>query len=207
MVCDHFDAAYGSVIAWRMSELGGDGIAGEGGGGDVGCGEGFQAAFLGAGGGGVDAFVDWGAEFLGLGGVEFAGIAARAGGHFGGEETQDEAILVGGPNRAVGAQKAGAGAFLAAETECAIVQAVDEPFEADGPFYQLAVQLGGYAVDQAAGNHGFSNCQSSGPVGPVREQVADRCGEIMVRVHQAAAGAHNAVAVGVGVVSEGDVET
>ena len=42
---------------------------------------------------------------------------------------------------AVAAQERGAGAFLAAETERAVEQAVDEPFEADGHLDQPAAEL------------------------------------------------------------------
>ena len=44
------------------------------------------------------------------------------------------------------------------------------------------------------------------PVRPMRQQIADRHGQVMIRVHQPGRGRDDPVPVGVGVVAEGEVE-
>ena len=61
-------------------------------------------------------------------------------------------------------------------------------------------------VDQAAADQRLAHGGRRRPVGAVRQQVADRHGEVVVGVHQPGGGRDDAVAVGVGVVAEGDVE-
>ncbi len=60
------------------------------------------------------------------------------------------------------------------------------------------------AVDHAAGDDGFADGGGGGPLGAVGEEVADGDGEVVVGVHQAGGWGDDAVAVGVGVVAEGD---
>ena len=66
---------------------------------------------------GVDALVDGVAVFGGEVFVVEAGVFAGAGGHLGGEQAGDEAILVGGPDLAVLAEEGGAGGLFADEAE------------------------------------------------------------------------------------------
>ncbi len=109
------------------------------------------------GGGGVDALVDGGAVFGGEVGVELAGIFAGDGGHLGGEQAEDEAVLVGGPDLAVAAEEGGAGGLFADEAERAVDEAVDEPLEAYGDFEHGAVEAFGDAVDDAGGDEGLAD--------------------------------------------------
>ena len=174
-------------------------------GGDLGGGEFGEFGFLVLGGGGVDALVDGGAVFCGEVGVELAGVFAGEGGHFGGEQAGDEAVLVGGPDVAVAAEEGGAGGLFADEAEGAVDQAVDEPLEADGDFEHGAVEAFGDAVDDAGGDEGFADADFVGPVGAMGEEVLDADGEVVVGVEQAGGAGDDAVAVVVGVAGPGDV--
>ncbi len=152
------------MVAGGFGEDGGDGFAGEVFGGDLCGGEFGELGFLFRGGGGVDALVGGVAVFGGEVAVEFAGVAAGAGGHLGGEEAGDEAVFVGGPDLAVGAEEGGSGGLFADEAEGAVDEAVDEPFEAYGDFEHGAVEAFGYAVDDAGGDEGFADadvCRTS----------------------------------------------
>ena len=84
--------------------------------------------------------------------IMLAGILAGDGGDLGREQSEERAILVGCPHRAVAAQEARAGAFFAAETARAVEQPGREPFEADRHFGKLAAQAGDDAIDHAAGD-------------------------------------------------------
>src|SRR6202040_2737084 len=77
------------------------------------------------------AAVHRGAELARELGIALAGIAAEPGGHLGGEERGDDAVLVRRPDGPVAAQEGSPRALLAAEAEPAGEQAVDEPLEAD----------------------------------------------------------------------------
>ncbi len=74
------------------------------------------------------------------------------GGHLGGEQAGDEAVLVGGPDVAVAAEEGGAGGLFADEAEGAVDEAVDEPLEADGDFEHGAVEAFGDAIDDGGGD-------------------------------------------------------
>jgi len=119
-------------------------------------GEFTQLGFLFFGGCGVDALVDGVAVLLGEVGVELAGVSAGAGGHLGGEEAGDEAVLVGGPDLAVAAEEGGACGLFPHKTQRPVDEAVDEPFEAYGDFEHGAVEASGYPVDDGGGDEGFS---------------------------------------------------
>ena len=58
-----------------------------------------------------------------------ARVLAGARGDLGGEQREDEPILVGGPHRSIPAQEARAGALFAAEADRAVEQARREPLE------------------------------------------------------------------------------
>ena len=85
---------------------------------------------------------------------------------------------------AVAAQEAGAGALLAAEAEAAVEQAGDEPLEADRHLAQPRARA-------RAATRSMSELDTSvlptaarrGPAVAVREEVVDRDGQVVVRVH------------------------
>ena len=107
---------------------------------------------------------------------------------------------------AVALEERRAGAFLSGKTERAGTETVDEPFEADRGFDQLAVQLFCDAIDDRTGDDGLADRRLPAPLRPVLEQIGDRGGKKMVRVHQAARARHDAVPVGIGIVGKGNVE-
>src|SRR5205085_3272838 len=107
---------------------------------------------------------------------QLAWIAAAARRHLGGDEACDQAVLVGGPYRAVAAQERGAGAFLAGKAEIAAEQAVDEPFEADRRLHQPAPEFFGDAIDDRAADHAFADRAVAPPARAMREQIRDRRG-------------------------------
>ena len=117
--------------------------------------------------------------------VELAGILAGAGQHLGGQQAEDQAVLVGGPDRAVAAQEGGAGALFTAEAERAVEQSVHEPLEADRDLDQVAAEAGGHAVDHAAGDQRLADSGVPAPAGTVGEEVRDGGREVVIRIEQA----------------------
>src|SRR6202008_2383648 len=89
-----------------------------------------EGRFLLSGGGGVDPAVDGIAELARELAVELAWVAAGDRAHLGGEEAEHDAVLVGGPRRAVAPTERRAAALLAAEGERAVEEPIDEPLEA-----------------------------------------------------------------------------
>src|SRR6185369_10881901 len=86
----------------------------------------------------VDARVVRRPELLAQALVVGARILAGDRRDLGGEQVQDDAVLVGGPGGAVATEEAGAGALLAAEAEAAVDQTGHEPLEPDGNLAHLA---------------------------------------------------------------------
>ena len=136
----------------------------------------------------------------------FAGVALGHGQDFRGEQVQDRAVLVGGPDRAVTPQKRRARAFLAAKAKRAVEQPVHEPLEADRDFHQAATQVGGDAVDHGTGDERLADRGLGAPAGAVAEQIGDGDRQIVVGVHQPGGGRDDAVPVRVRVIAKGDVE-
>ena len=91
------------------------------------------------------------------------GPCPRARPDFRRQQRRHQAILVGGPHRTVLAQQRCAGAFLAAETERAVEQAVGKPLEADRHFVQLATESVRHAIDQRRADHGLADRGRSRP--------------------------------------------
>src|SRR6185312_66793 len=90
----------------------------------------------------VDTSVERLAKVCGDFAVMLARVFAGASRDLGGEEPEDEPVLVGRPDFAVAPKNARAGALLAAETTRSVEQPRREPFEADGHFPQLAPKIG-----------------------------------------------------------------
>ena len=136
----------------------------------------------------------------------FSGIAPRRGGDLGGEQPQDEAVLVRSPRGAAVAQERSAGAFLAAKAQRPIQEAIDEPFEAHGHLDQRALQARRHSIDHRAGDDRLAHAHILAPGRAVLEQVPDGHGQVVVGVHQARAARDDAVAIGVRIAAKGDVE-
>ncbi len=128
---DDLDAADRRAIARRHVEDGGDGFAGERVGAELGLRQVLQHRLLLAGRGRVDAGIERLAQILRDRGIALAGVGARLRRDLGGEQAEDQPVLVRAPARAVEAQEGGAGALLAAEAEASVRKSLDEPFEAD----------------------------------------------------------------------------
>ena len=141
LACD-LEAANGRIVAWCARQLLQNRISGEFGFCDRVWRQDFQRRFLFWSGGCVDAGVIRDAELLFQFAIVLARILSGAGGDFGREEAHDETILIGGPDFAVAAQKAGAGAFLAAEAAGSIEKSRREPFEANRYFPELSFGIG-----------------------------------------------------------------
>ena len=84
---------------------------------------------------------------------------------------------------------------------------VDEPFETDRNFDQLAAQRSGDAIDDAAADQRLADAGLRAPARAVREQIPDRDGQVMIRIHQPGRRRDDAVPVGIGIVAEGDAES
>ncbi len=124
----------------------------------------------------------------------------------GGEQVHDRSVLVGRPDLPVAAEEAGAGALLAAEAQRAVEQARDEPLEADGDLAERTTEAGDHPVDQPAADEGLADRHGLRPLRPMPQQVADRHGQEMVRVHQPHRPGDDPVPVRVRVIAERQVE-
>src|SRR5438045_9006858 len=100
-------------------------------------------------------------------------ICARARKELGCEYIHDEAVLVGRPGQAVAAQERRAGALLAAETEAAVEETVDEVLEADRDLDELAADLPGHAIDEGARHQGLADGGAGVPGRPLGEEGGD----------------------------------
>ena len=165
-----------------------------------------RAAFSSGVAGGVDALVDRVAQLAREVAVQLARIAARLRRHLRREQPQHEPVLVGRPRRAVEAQERGARALLAAEAQRAVEQPAHEVLEADRHLDERPADPGRHAIDHAAAHDRLADRRVRAPARPVAEQIRDAHGQIVVGIQEPGAPGHDAVAVGVGVVGEGEVE-
>ena len=150
----------------------------------------------------VDARVIGGAKLCRDLLVVLARILACSGRNLGGQQDHDQPILVSGPHRAVSAKKACSCALFSSEAAGAVDEARHKPLEANRDFTQLTAEFLYHTVNHAAAHHGFSNRNRRTPFGPMRHEITNGHGEVVVRVHQAGQWSDNPVAVGVGVVAE-----
>src|SRR5439155_20630887 len=128
----------------------------------------------------IDSLVIGHTEFGREGGKQLAWVAAGSAEDFGGEQPHHHAVLVGRPDRSVALEERCAGAFLAGESERTAAETIDEPFEADRGFDQLALQLLCDTVDDRAGDDGLADRRFPAPLRPMLEQIGDRSREKMV---------------------------
>src|SRR5882672_10808880 len=104
------------------------------------------------------------------------------------------------------AQKRRSRALLACKTQPAAEQPVDKPLESDRHLVELAMQLAGDTVDDAAAHYRFAYCYVSTPAGPVREQIVHAYGQIVVGTQQSCTLCNDAVPVVVRVAVESHVK-
>src|SRR5262249_17117933 len=83
------------------------------------------------GGARVDLFIGWWPEFFSELGVVLARVATRACGYLRGEQVGNQPVFVRGPHGAIAPEEAGPRTFFAAETDRALDESLDEPFESD----------------------------------------------------------------------------
>src|SRR6185437_14971848 len=118
----------------------------------------------------------------------------------------DEAVLIGDPDTAIAAQEGRAGTLLADEAERAVQQSGHEPLEAYGYLVEPPTQPRRHPIDHAAADERLAHSHVLVPVRPVREQIIDAHGEIMIGRQQPAVARDDAVAIVIGVAAAGDVE-
>src|SRR6185437_7868746 len=102
--------------------------------------------------------------------VQLTGILASDGSHLRGEQSGDDTVLVGSPDRTVTPQEGRARALLSSEADRTAHQSIHEPLEADGRFLERAAEPRRDAIDHAAAHHGLANTGCMRPVGTVVEQ-------------------------------------
>ena len=124
-----------------------------------------------------------------------ARVLAGARGDLGGQQVHDRAVLVGGPDGAVAAQEAGPGALLAAEAERAVEQPGANHLKPTGTSASVRPRLRTTRSIMLLLTSVLPTAAPRRPVGPMGKQVADRDGQVMVRVHQARRLRHDAVPV------------
>ena len=73
-----------------------------------------------------------------------------------------------------------------AKPSAAVEQPVDEPFEPDRDLDEAAAEALCNAVDHRAAHHRLADAAARFPRRAMIEQIGDRCGEIMIGLHQAA---------------------
>src|SRR5690606_35832568 len=132
VVGDHLDTANRRVVAGRLVEHLADGRARQRVGPQLAGLEFCQPLLLGLVGRGLDAAEEGPSKLCAQATIVLRGIVAVARREFRGEQRRYDAVLVGRPHRAVAAQEARTGAFLAAQAEAPVEQAAGEPLEADG---------------------------------------------------------------------------
>ena len=134
----------------------------------------------------------------------FARLFASHRCQFSRQQVHDQTVLVGRPNRPVPAKKTRPSAFLAAKAERTVEQPGSEPFEPNRHLTKPAAAVAHHPVNNAAADQCFADGGLRPPIGTMGEQVTDRHGQEMVRVHQARRRRDDAVAVRVWIVAEGD---
>ena len=206
MLGDDLDPADGLTAAGRGGEDGGHRVPGQLRQGEILRREPRQRRFFLRRRRGVDALVDRVAQLAREVLVQLARIAARLRRHLRREQPQQEAVLVGHPRRSVEPQERGAGALLAAEAQGAVEQPAHEVLEADRHLDELPSDVGSHAIDHAAAHDGLAHRRVRAPARPVAEQIRDAHGQIVVGIEEPGAPGHDAVAVGVGVIGEGEIE-
>src|SRR4029077_11102827 len=131
------------------------------------------------------------------------GIFAANGGNFCRQEVHDGAILVSGPNGAIEAKKAGAGAFFSAETEGTVEQTGYKPFESNRNFGKFAAELLDDAIDQATADQRLANGDVRGPLWAVGQEITNGNRQVVVRIHQAGSGRNDSVTIRIRIIREG----
>ena len=99
----------------------------------------------------------------------FARFLAGHRSHFGREQVHDRAVLVGGPNGSIMAQKTRARAFLTAKGEGPVEQARSKPFESHWYLAKLPIEVAHDAINDAAAHQRFAYSRLGAPIRPMCE--------------------------------------
>src|SRR5665648_508005 len=189
--------ADGRTVSGRRRQPAGDLLAGERRRRNLARAELGQSGLLLAGGRRIDAGVPGPAEPLDQPGVQLRRRVPGACGDLRGQERQQDAVLVGGPDRPVLTQERRAGGLLAAEAHRAVQQAGHEPLEPDRHLEQAPAVVRGHPVDECGRHEGLAHRSPRGPaVARPAVQVVDRHREVVVGVHQARVRGDDPVPVG-----------
>src|SRR6202042_3340324 len=100
--------------------------------------------------------------------------------------TRNDSVFVSGPYAAVAPEKGRAGTLLAAKTQAAGEQSLDKIFKAHRNFIKAPPQASANTIDHAAAHYGLADGDVLTPIGPVREQITDAHGKVMIRGQQPA---------------------
>src|SRR5262249_54490525 len=106
------------------------------------------------------------------------------------------------PHSAVPAEKACSCTLFAAKAERPVNQSCDKPLETYRHLRELASELCNNTVDHAAAHQGFSHYDILVPLGAVLQEILDRNGEVVIRIHQPRNWRHNSMPVRVRIVGE-----
>ncbi len=206
VLCDDFQAADGCAVAGRVREGGFDFVARK-------CirrkrffRKTCDFRFLFGCGGGVDPFIIVCSKLLDESLIMLRGILACGCRDFRREEGENDAVFVRRPAVAVETQEGGSRAFFAAETDGFRAQAGHKPFETNGNFTNFAAQEFADAVDHGTADERFADLCVRWPLRARLEKILNGDGEIVVGIHEASGRRHDAVAVEIWIVAEGDVE-
>src|SRR6266404_8500814 len=131
----------------------------------------------------IDPLVEEFTQFMGEVVVNLAGITTGPCGHLGGQQAEDQPVLVRRPDRPIEAQERCPGAFLAAEADRAVEQTIDEPFEADRHLDQFAAQAGADPIDDGAADDGLADGAILVPARAMVTKIGDGGGEVVVGIH------------------------
>ena len=133
------------------------------------------------------------------------GVALGPGQDLRAQQVEHQAILVRGPQAPVAAQERRPRALLAGEPHRPVGQAAHEPLEADGHLDQRAIPRARDPIEDRARDDRLAERRAGRPPARVEEVVgANR--EEMVGRDETAGARDDAVTVGVGVISEREVE-
>src|SRR3954470_11058656 len=91
--------------------------------------------------------------------------------NLGSEQSHDDAVFIRCPRIAILPEEGSARAFLAAEAEAAVEQAIHEPLEADRNLYDRSPHLPSDPVNEAAADQRLAYAARLRPIGPVTEEV------------------------------------
>src|SRR4029450_4986345 len=127
--------------------------------------------------------------------VVLARLLTGDGGDLGGEQAQDETVLIRAPRGAVEALETRPGAFLTREDKRSLVESGCKPLEPDWHLEDLAIQVLNDKIDQSRADHRLSDLCRARPSLPMGQEITDRHCQVMIGTHQSSRGRHNPMSV------------